>query len=169
MGRTCAALARTCVRTVAQKLVFVDLGLQSFRVDCAQDCLSSVFVVQDSNPQRLFPLRSLPAIQCKQHTLDSTERIAGSATQLGHSLKEGKCMLRVPIHCFNRAAKDIRDSMARCLAGASRACAQLARGLGAACADFVVLVADCGSHDRRSFGFVWRLTEENTAPLQTSL
>ena len=42
-------------------------------------------------------------------------------------------MLRVPIHCLNRAAKDIRDSMARCLAGASRACAQLARGLRGFC------------------------------------
>ena len=45
LGRTCAALARTCARTVAQKLVFVDLGLRSFRVDCAQAFLSSVFVV----------------------------------------------------------------------------------------------------------------------------
>ena len=45
LGRTCATLARTCARTVAQKLVFVDLGLRSFRVDCAQAFLSSVFVV----------------------------------------------------------------------------------------------------------------------------
>ena len=45
LGRACAALARTCARTVAQKLVFVDLGLRSFRVDCAQAFLSSVFVV----------------------------------------------------------------------------------------------------------------------------
>ena len=45
LGRTCAALARTCARTVAQKLFFVDLGLRSFRVDCAQAFLSSVFVV----------------------------------------------------------------------------------------------------------------------------
>ena len=39
-------LRGTCARTVAQKLVFVDLGLSSFRVDCAQAFLSSVFVVQ---------------------------------------------------------------------------------------------------------------------------
>ena len=52
-------------------------------------------------------------------------------------------MLRVPIRCLNRAAKDIRDSMARCLAEASRACAQLARGLRAACAEFVVSAAAC--------------------------
>ena len=96
-----------------------------------------------SNPQRFFPLRSLPAILGQQHTLDPTERTAGSATQLGHSLKEGKCMSRLPIQYLKPAAKDIRDSVARCLAGASRACAQLARGLRAACADFAVSVADC--------------------------
>ena len=34
-----------CARTVMQKLGFVELGLQSFRVDCARAILSSVFVV----------------------------------------------------------------------------------------------------------------------------
>ena len=45
LGRACAAFARNCACTVAQKLVFVDLGLRNFRVDCAQAFLSSVFVV----------------------------------------------------------------------------------------------------------------------------
>ena len=35
LGHTCAVLARTCARTATQKLDFVDLGLRSFRVDCA--------------------------------------------------------------------------------------------------------------------------------------
>ena len=34
-----------CSIVILQKLVFVDLGLRSFRVDCAQAFLSSVFVV----------------------------------------------------------------------------------------------------------------------------
>ena len=136
---TCAYLrARSGAETRFRRPRFAKFSC-GLRASFSKQCVCR----SHSNPQRLCPLRSLPAIQCQQHTLDPTERTAGSATQLGHSLKERKCMLRVPIHCLNRAAKDIRDSMARCLAGASRACAQLARGLRAACADFVLSIADC--------------------------
>ena len=38
---------------MTQKLGFVDLGLQSFRVDCARACLSSVFVVHTATHQSL--------------------------------------------------------------------------------------------------------------------
>ena len=78
LARRLRGLARAHARTVTQKLDFVDLGLRSFRVDCVQAFLGSVFVVQNQIHQG-----SLPA-----------ERTAGSATQLGHSLKEGKCMVQ---------------------------------------------------------------------------
>ena len=55
-----AALARTCARTATQKLGFVDLSLQSFRVDSARAFLFSVFVVHTATQSiaSIAPLRT---------------------------------------------------------------------------------------------------------------
>ena len=74
LGRACAALARTCARTAAQKLDFVDLGLRRFRVDGAPAFRKHCVYRSHSNPH--FPLRSLPAILGQQPTLDPQERTA---------------------------------------------------------------------------------------------
>ena len=98
-------------------------------------CLSSTQQPTNALPAEVAPSNSRHILG-EQHTLDQQK----NTTQLGHNLKDANCMLRLPIHWLNRAAKDIRDSKwLDVLLGLLA----LARNLRAACADFVVSAADC--------------------------